>query len=202
MSGRSRFWMSARLETTPWLTKNFAGEALDTSVSCGLGDLGNGARREGSGRMVAQTAARRKTESRGHAALLARGAPGVCNRPNDGTATRGSSVVLHMARAVRVLCTPAVQNDERRALCIPRFTCSFVTLHTPCAYRSSPADAVGGTRRPREPPRAPGAFRTPAYHPLMLLAVDIGNTNVTIGLVRAGTLVATRRAATQPTATG
>ncbi len=30
----------------------------------------------------------------------------------------------------------------------------------------------------------------------MLLAIDIGNTNVTIGLVRAGVLVATRRAAT------
>ena len=35
----------------------------------------------------------------------------------------------------------------------------------------------------------------------MLLAVDIGNTNVTIGLLRAGVLIATRRAATQPTAT-
>ncbi|MFL5681033.1 MAG: type III pantothenate kinase [Chloroflexota bacterium] len=35
----------------------------------------------------------------------------------------------------------------------------------------------------------------------MLLAVDIGNTNITIGLVRAGTLVVTRRAATQPAAT-
>jgi type III pantothenate kinase len=35
----------------------------------------------------------------------------------------------------------------------------------------------------------------------MLLAVDIGNTNVTIGLLRAGSLVATRRAATHPTAT-
>jgi type III pantothenate kinase len=32
----------------------------------------------------------------------------------------------------------------------------------------------------------------------MLLAVDIGNSNVTIGLVRAGALMATRRAATQP----
>jgi type III pantothenate kinase len=35
----------------------------------------------------------------------------------------------------------------------------------------------------------------------MLLAVDIGNTNVTIGLVRAGSLIATRRAATQPEGT-
>jgi type III pantothenate kinase len=32
----------------------------------------------------------------------------------------------------------------------------------------------------------------------MLLALDIGNTNVTIGLFRAGSLVATRRAATHP----
>jgi type III pantothenate kinase len=36
---------------------------------------------------------------------------------------------------------------------------------------------------------------------LMLLALDIGNTNVTLGLFRAGTLVATRRAATRPEAT-
>jgi type III pantothenate kinase len=35
----------------------------------------------------------------------------------------------------------------------------------------------------------------------MLLALDIGNTNVTLGLFRAGTLVATRRAATRPEAT-
>jgi type III pantothenate kinase len=35
----------------------------------------------------------------------------------------------------------------------------------------------------------------------MLLAVDVGNTNVTIGLVRAGALVATRRAATRSAAT-
>ena len=34
----------------------------------------------------------------------------------------------------------------------------------------------------------------------MLLALDIGNTNVTIGLFRAGALVATRRAATRPRA--
>lgn len=44
----------------------------------------------------------------------------------------------------------------------------------------------------------PGAA---AYHPAMLLAVDIGNTNITIGLVRAGVLVATRRAATRPRST-
>ena len=35
----------------------------------------------------------------------------------------------------------------------------------------------------------------------MLLAIDIGNTNVTIGLLRNGVLVATRRAATNPRAT-
>jgi type III pantothenate kinase len=46
------------------------------------------------------------------------------------------------------------------------------------------------------------ASREPAgfdpYHPAMLLAVDIGNTNVTTGLFRAGVLVATRRATTRP----
>ena len=35
----------------------------------------------------------------------------------------------------------------------------------------------------------------------MLLVVDIGNTNITAGLVRAGTLVSTRRAGTEPRAT-
>ena len=35
----------------------------------------------------------------------------------------------------------------------------------------------------------------------MLLAVDIGNTNLTLGLFKAGALVATRRAATTPRAT-
>ncbi len=35
----------------------------------------------------------------------------------------------------------------------------------------------------------------------MLLAVDIGNTNVTVGVLRAGTLTGTRRAATAPRAT-
>ena len=46
------------------------------------------------------------------------------------------------------------------------------------------------------------ATREPAgfdpYHPAMLLAVDIGNTNVTTGLFRNGVLVATRRATTRP----
>ena len=40
-----------------------------------------------------------------------------------------------------------------------------------------------------------------AYDPAMLLAIDIGNTNITIGLFRAGVLTATRRAATQASAT-
>ena len=35
----------------------------------------------------------------------------------------------------------------------------------------------------------------------MLLAIDIGNTNITVGLFRAGALLATRRAATTPRAT-
>ena len=40
-----------------------------------------------------------------------------------------------------------------------------------------------------------------AYDPAMLLAIDIGNTNVTIGLFKAGALATSRRAATQPRAT-
>ena len=35
----------------------------------------------------------------------------------------------------------------------------------------------------------------------MLLALDVGNSNITIGLFRAGALLATRRAATAPRAT-
>jgi type III pantothenate kinase len=49
---------------------------------------------------------------------------------------------------------------------------------------------------------APSGWRSsPAYHPAMLLALDIGNTNVTVGLFRAGALLATRRAATNARAT-
>lgn len=44
-----------------------------------------------------------------------------------------------------------------------------------------------------------GSFATRIIAP-MLLAIDIGNTNVTLGLFRAGALVATRRAATDPRA--
>lgn len=40
-----------------------------------------------------------------------------------------------------------------------------------------------------------------AYHPAMLLAVDVGNTNVTIGLVRDGRVASSRRAATARGAT-
>src|SRR3954467_9680315 len=49
-------------------------------------------------------------------------------------------------------------------------------------------------RRPFGLPR--GAASEGPYHPAMLLAVDIGNTNVTTGLFRNGALVATRRANT------
>ena len=49
--------------------------------------------------------------------------------------------------------------------------------------------------------RRSGRGSSPAYHPAMLLALDIGNTNVTVGLFRAGALLATRRAATNPRAT-
>ena len=56
--------------------------------------------------------------------------------------------------------------------------------------RPETASRMGGARRPG--PRIIGA---------MLLALDIGNTNVTLGLFRAGALLATRRAATDPRAT-
>ena len=50
-------------------------------------------------------------------------------------------------------------------------------------------------------PAPSGRRSSPAYHPAMLLALDIGNTNVTVGLFRAGALLATRRAATNARAT-
>src|SRR5918993_3798129 len=53
----------------------------------------------------------------------------------------------------------------------------------------------------RERPDDPRNRREPAYHPAMLLALDIGNTNITVGLFRAGALLATRRAATNGRAT-
>src|SRR6185437_4327196 len=43
--------------------------------------------------------------------------------------------------------------------------------------------------------------RGPRIIGAMLLALDVGNTNVTLGLFRAGALLATRRAATDPRAT-
>jgi type III pantothenate kinase len=49
--------------------------------------------------------------------------------------------------------------------------------------------------------RRPRIRGSPAYHPGMLLALDIGNTNVTAGLFRAGALLATRRAPTHARAT-
>jgi len=45
------------------------------------------------------------------------------------------------------------------------------------------------------------AARAPRIIVTMLLALDIGNTNVTVGLFRAGALLATRRAATNALAT-
>ena len=49
--------------------------------------------------------------------------------------------------------------------------------------------------------RGAGGRRGPRIIGAMLLALDIGNTNVTLGLFRAGALLATRRAATDPRAT-
>ncbi len=54
---------------------------------------------------------------------------------------------------------------------------------------------------PRPRPDDPGIASRPRIIRAMLLALDIGNTNVTVGLFRAGALLATRRAATDPRAT-
>jgi len=52
-------------------------------------------------------------------------------------------------------------------------------------------------QRPRGDPRFPASIRgRPRIIATMLLAIDIGNTNVTLGLVEGGSIVATRRAAT------
>jgi type III pantothenate kinase len=53
----------------------------------------------------------------------------------------------------------------------------------------------------RQPTPRPSVPRTPRIIRAMLLAIDIGNTNITVGLLRNGVLVATRRAATVPRAT-
>src|SRR5688572_10819428 len=103
-SGRSRWSMSVRLDTTPWFTKNLAAGGVDTGRS-----------------------------PRGHG----RGAD-----PTDGTGRH------HAGR-----------------------------------------------------PRSDGRSGWPRIIAAMLLAIDIGNTNVTVGLLRGGTLLATRRAATNPRAT-
>ncbi len=61
----------------------------------------------------------------------------------------------------------------------------------------------GGPRDDPEidPFRDRAGSRPPRIIHVMLLALDIGNTNITIGLFRAGALLATRRAATNPRAT-
>lgn len=48
----------------------------------------------------------------------------------------------------------------------------------------------------RAPGRTAAGSNPDSYHRLMLLALDVGNTNVTTGLFRNGALVATRRAGT------
>ena len=50
---------------------------------------------------------------------------------------------------------------------------------------------------PGHPDSGPGTLSHPAYHRRVLLVLDIGNTNITAGLVRDGALIATRRAATR-----
>jgi type III pantothenate kinase len=46
-----------------------------------------------------------------------------------------------------------------------------------------------------------GRAEAPAYDPAVLLAIDIGNSNITLGSFRNGALVATRRAVTAPQST-
>ena len=64
---------------------------------------------------------------------------------------------------------------------------------------------VDGKTTPRTadslPTMSRGTGRDGPYHPAMLLAVDIGNSNVTTGLFRNGSLVGRRRAGTDPRAT-
>src|SRR6188508_712445 len=79
--------------------------------------------------------------------------------------------------------------------------------HVSVSCRSMAGGCLGGrgdgtARRGRRTGRSPraGHARSPRIIPAMLLAIDIGNTNVTIGLLRSGALVATRRAATPPRA--
>jgi type III pantothenate kinase len=71
------------------------------------------------------------------------------------------------------------------------------------AVRRRGLAGFGGTVEsiPGDTERRPRAAAGATYHPSMLLAVDIGNTNITLGLVTAGTLMSTRRAATQRAAT-
>jgi type III pantothenate kinase len=61
--------------------------------------------------------------------------------------------------------------------------------------------AAGTTPIRRDGRRAPGGRLGPRIILRMLLALDIGNTNITIGLFRAGALLTTRRAATSVRAT-
>ena len=75
------------------------------------------------------------------------------------------------------------------------------TRGRPITRTSSSSAGSGGSAWPgtlAEPRGAPRARRAPGrpYDPAMLLAVDVGNTNITLGLVEAGVLVATRRAGT------
>ncbi len=63
------------------------------------------------------------------------------------------------------------------------------------ARRDDPVRAAAGPDAPDRPPPSDAPDR-PRIIVAMLLALDIGNTNITIGVFRAGALLATRRAAT------
>lgn len=70
----------------------------------------------------------------------------------------------------------------------PAMVARGTTLDAPSGGPSGTGTTAGGTQ-------------TPGYDRAMLLAIDIGNSNVTVGSFRNGLLAATRRTATEPQAT-
>ena len=100
---------------------------------------------------------------------------------------------------------------------MPRFTKNFaggtddttpcagvpeVTVETPVTDRRIvPQPHSRAQAKPAQFPRQPGALSPGRYHRAMLLALDIGNTNITLGLVQGEAIIAARRATTKPAST-
>src|SRR5689334_1472013 len=78
------------------------------------------------------------------------------------------------------------------------WTRSMVTRHAGSGGAVSGAASRAESRRDRGPNRVPNRA---AYDRAVLLAIDVGNSNVTIGSFRNGSLTAVRRAATPASAT-